>query len=74
MKCIECGGRTEEDGARAWICLNCGAELYMDLKDDSVYVVGYRDENDTPAYLYCCGIEHDSDELACRSCGDHFNL
>jgi|GEM_PF-4408950 len=55
MNCIECGGKTEEDGARAWVCMECGAELYMDLKDDSVHVVGYRDDglNEHP-YIYCC--------------------
>ena len=73
MNCIECGGKTEEDGVRAWVCLECGVELYMDLRDDSVHIVGYRDDDSNESsYIYCCGIQHDSDELACQSCGDYF--
>lgn len=42
-------------------CKQCVGEAYAD-----------EDELDEHPYKYCCGIQHNSDELACRSCGDYF--
>ena len=41
-----------------------------DCFDD--YMNGSENGLNEHPYIYCCGIQHDSDELACRSCGDYF--
>ena len=72
--CDGCGDNmNEQSGFTAssgvWTCAECGC--VNDVTEDNIRYGGEEELNEHP-YRYCCGIQHDADEVACRSCGDYF--
>ena len=68
--CPECGEPMRKKYIFSDTCCenaNCSNFYGLDNGDDD------DDDglNEHP-YIYCCGIQHDSTEIACRSCGDYF--
>ena len=60
--CPEHGTRMKKIDGETYFCQKCADEANDDADDEL---------NEHP-YIYCCGIQHESDEIACRSCGDYF--